>query len=56
MTTQEIWNTYHLDVKRFVVSKVKDETIADDIIQNTFIKVHTKLSTLKDTSKVKSWS
>lgn len=55
MTTQEIWNTYHLDVKRFVISKVKDETIADDIIQNTFIKVHTKLSTLKDTSKVKSW-
>ena len=55
MTTQEIWNIYHLDVKRFVLSKVKDESIADDIIQNTFIKVHTKLSSLKDPAKVKSW-
>lgn len=55
MTTQEIWNTYHLDVKRFVISKVKDETVVDDIVQNTFIKVHTKLSALKDPTKVKSW-
>lgn len=55
MTTQEIWNTYHLDVKRFVLSKVHDESVADDILQNTFMKVHTKLSSLKDPAKLKSW-
>ncbi|NQX85165.1 MAG: sigma-70 family RNA polymerase sigma factor [Flavobacteriaceae bacterium] len=55
MTTQEIWNTYHLDVKRFVLSKVHDESLAEDIVQNTFIKVHTKLSALKDPMKLKSW-
>lgn len=55
MTTQEIWRTYHLDVKRFIYSKTKNEEVVDDILQNTFIKIHTKLESLKDTSKVKSW-
>ncbi len=55
MTTQDIWKAYHLDVKHFILSKVKDKAVADDILQNTFIKIHTKLESLKDEAKVKSW-
>lgn len=51
MTTQEIWKAYHLDVKRFILSKVNNEVIADDILQNTFIKIHTKLESLKNEKK-----
>lgn len=55
MTTQEIWKLYADDVKHFILSKVKNSSITDDLVQETFIKVHTKLSTLKDVSKLKSW-
>ena len=55
MTTQDIWKLYADDVKHFILSKVKNTQIADDLIQETFIKIHIKLSTLKDTSKLKSW-
>ena len=55
MTTREIWTTYHTDLKRFIVSKTKDEIIADDILQDAFIRIHNKLSTLRDVSKLKSW-
>ena len=55
MTTQEIWTTYHKDLKRFIISKTKDEVVADDILQDAFIRIHNKLHTLKDTSKLKSW-
>ena len=55
MTTQQVWTKYSDDVKRFIISKVKDIAIADDILQDTFIKVHTKLHTLKDITKLKSW-
>jgi len=55
MTTQQVWTTYSEDLKRFIISKVKDVAIADDILQNTFIKIHTKLHTLKDIKKLKSW-
>lgn len=55
MTTKQIWTSYSEDLKRFIISKVKDLTIADDILQDTYIKIHTKLHTLKDIKKLKPW-
>ena len=55
MTTKQVWTSYSEDLKRFIISKVKDTAIADDILQDTFIKIHTKLHTLKDIKKLKSW-
>lgn len=55
MTTQQIWAKYHTDIQQFIISKVKITTVSDDILQDTFIKIHTKLHTLKDHSKLKSW-
>ncbi len=55
MTTKEVWTQYSEDVKRFILSKVKDSSLADDIVQDTFLKVHAKLHTLKDLNKLKSW-
>ncbi|QTE23778.1 sigma-70 family RNA polymerase sigma factor [Polaribacter cellanae] len=55
MTTHKVWNTYHLDIQKFIISKVKNNTIADDLLQDTFLKIHTKLHTLKEDRKLKSW-
>ncbi len=55
MTTKQVWTAYSDDLKRFIISKVSDHTIADDILQDTFIKIHTKLYTLKNSKKLKSW-
>ena len=55
MTTQQVWKKYADDVKHFILSKVKDTTVTDDLLQETFIKVHTKLHTLKDITKLKPW-
>ncbi len=55
MTTKEIWKHHSEDLKRFIVSKVHEKTLADDILQDTFIKIHTKLHTLNNVTKLKSW-
>lgn len=55
MTTHQVWNTYANDLKRFILSKVKNEVVAEDLLQETFIKVHTKLHTLYDLTKLKPW-
>ncbi|WBX73211.1 sigma-70 family RNA polymerase sigma factor [Tenacibaculum pacificus] len=55
MTTNQVWKKYADDVKYFILSKVKSTTATDDILQDTFIKIHTKLHTLKDITKLKSW-
>ena len=55
MTSQDVWNTYADDLNYFILSKIKDKTSADDVLQDTFLKIHTKLHTLKDVSKLKPW-
>lgn len=55
MTTQQVWTQYAEDLKRFIFSKVKDKAVTDDILQESFLKIHTKLHTLKDLTKLKSW-
>jgi len=55
MTTNQVWIKYSDDVKFFILSKVKDINITNDILQDTFIKIHTKLHTLKDLNKLKPW-
>jgi len=55
MKTKTVWDLYAEDVKYFILSKVKNDTLADDLLQETFIKVHIKLRTLEESSKLKSW-
>lgn len=55
MKTKKVWTLYAADVERFILSKVSDKVIAEDLLQETFIKVHTKLDTLKSPEKLKSW-
>ena len=55
MTTNQVWTKYADDLKYFILSKVKNVTVTEDILQDTFIKIHTKLHTLKDITKLKSW-
>jgi len=53
--TKIIWNTYSEDIKRFILSKTKDITITEDLLQEVFIKIHTKISSVQDVNKIKSW-
>lgn len=55
MNTNQVWKTYHLDIKRFLLSRIKNEAIVDDVLQDTFIKIHIKLDSLQDYNKIKSW-
>lgn len=55
MDTKVIWEKYHQDLKRFVFSKIKDEQMTEDLLQEIFIKVHTKINQLTDKNKLKPW-
>ena len=51
----EIYNQYSSKVKRFILALVKDQWVADDLIQETFLRVQQSLGTLKDSTKLSSW-
>jgi RNA polymerase sigma-70 factor (ECF subfamily) len=51
----EIYDQYYAKVRRFILALVKDEWAADDLIQETFLKIQGNLSTLRDPSKMSPW-
>ena len=50
-----IWNEFHDRLKGFVLKRVRDEQSAEDILQDVFLKMHSRIHTLKDTGKLRSW-
>jgi RNA polymerase sigma-70 factor (ECF subfamily) len=55
MNTNQVWENYHQDIKLFLLSRIKNEEVVNDVLQDTFIKIHTKLDSIKDDKKLKSW-
>ncbi len=50
-----IWRQFHQQLLAFIYSKVNDHTIAEDILQEVFIKVYQKVERLTDKDKLQPW-
>ncbi len=55
MTTQDVWKEYTSALRRFIFSYVKNEHTTNDLLQDTFLKIHTKLYSLQQEDRLKSW-
>lgn len=51
----EIYDQYYSRVRKFILALVKDEWVADDVIQETFLKVQQNIESLRDPSRLTSW-
>ena len=51
----ELFNQLHRELENFIMFKVKDRVIAQDILQDVFVKIHLHVNTIKDPSKVNAW-
>ncbi len=49
------WRTYRTTLYRFILIRVKDPGMAEDIVQDVLIKVYERLNTLQDQEKILSW-
>jgi len=55
MDAYEIYDQYYQRVKRFIFFYVRDEWTADDLTQETFIRVQKSHDTVQDAAKLSSW-
>jgi RNA polymerase sigma-70 factor, ECF subfamily len=51
----EIYDEYHGRVKKVLLALVRDEWIADDLTQETFVRVQDNLAQLRAPEKLASW-
>lgn len=54
-TSEQVWQEYHSRLRAFIRRRVPDDAVSEDILQNVFLKMHTGLASLKDTTKLQSW-
>lgn len=52
---QIIWKDLCQELSAFINSKVKDEEVSKDILQETFLKAHMNIHKLRELSKLTSW-
>jgi RNA polymerase sigma-70 factor, ECF subfamily len=53
--TEQIWLNLSANLKSFILSKISDKAAAEDILQEVFIRMHLRIDTLKDHTKLKPW-
>ncbi len=53
-TTEKIWHEYHMKLSAFIQSKVAKGAV-DDILQEVFVKIHSRLDSLHENVKLESW-
>jgi RNA polymerase sigma-70 factor (ECF subfamily) len=55
MDLLEIHDKYYDRVRKFILASVREPSIADDLAQETFIRVGENLNGLRDPAKISSW-
>ena len=55
LTTLDVWNQFSGQLHNFIRKRVSDPRDADDIMQDVFVKLHTRIETLRDEDRVASW-
>jgi RNA polymerase sigma-70 factor, ECF subfamily len=54
-TLESIWEMFHNRLHHFILKRVGDEALAEDILQDVFLKIHTRMSTLQDNQRLEAW-
>src|SRR5258708_40237571 len=55
LTTERLWEAFHTPLHGFIRKRVPDETVAEDLLQEVFLKIHLHIEALQDVKKLESW-
>lgn len=52
---EEIWVKFENKLRAFILSKVHDEFVAADLLQEVYIRIHENIDKVKDHTKLQAW-
>jgi len=55
LTLEDIWTQFATRLRYFIRGRVADDSSAEDILQNVFVKVQQRLGTLRGVEKIEAW-
>ncbi len=54
-TTAHIWREFRDRLKRFILKSIQNSQDAEDILQEVFLRIHRRLHTVRDRTKLTAW-
>jgi len=54
-TVETIWNEFAAKLGQFIAARVADPATAEDILQDVFVKIQTRLGQLQDPARLQGW-
>ena len=54
-SVDQIWRTFHNRLYGFILKRVGETSVADDILQEVFLKVHSRSETFKEGTNLQAW-
>ena len=55
LTTEQVWELLSDRLRGFLRARVSDPSTAEDLLQETFLRIHQKLDSLQDQDRLTSW-
>jgi RNA polymerase sigma-70 factor, ECF subfamily len=55
MASEQLWETFSVPLQQFIRRRVHDPHSVEDILQDVFLKIHTRIDTLHQQDRVASW-
>jgi len=55
MSTQQVWELLSDKLRGFLVRRVSDPQLAEDLLQETFLRIHQKVGDLDDQRRISAW-
>jgi RNA polymerase sigma-70 factor (ECF subfamily) len=53
--TEELWQGMHDGLRAFIAKRVSDQSHAEDVLQEVFVRVHRQLESVNDPRRIISW-
>jgi RNA polymerase sigma-70 factor (ECF subfamily) len=54
-STDAIWTRLSSDLRRFIRRRVPDDHVADDLLQETFVRIHRNIESLQEADRAAAW-
>ncbi len=55
MSTERIWDHLNAKLRSFLLQRVSDEQVAEDLLQETFLRIHKGLDGIDDKQRIAAW-
>lgn len=55
ISTEQIWELLSAKLRSFLLQRVSDRQVAEDLLQETFLRIHKKLDDIEDEQRMTAW-